>query len=168
MRQNIRAASLISKHLTSVLLLSLKRSSENQRWTPAAFFLNSWMVIKTTVALLKESEVCLLRLKHVRSIPISPRWSTTGPRDWEQRLRFALRSASSSIASFTSPFSLALRPPQPVPVTQSAVAWQAGLGNWAGTWNHPAKRGHALVLSRAGTAAALALWWREVGRGGGH
>lgn len=51
-QQNTRAKSLISKHLTNMLLI-LKRSSENTQWTPIASSLNSWMGIKTTVALFK-------------------------------------------------------------------------------------------------------------------
>lgn len=76
-QQNSRAESLINKHLANMLLISLKRSSKNMEWNPAAFFLHSWMVIKITVALFKEFEVCVLRLKCVQSIPISPCWSKT-------------------------------------------------------------------------------------------
>ena len=127
-QQNIRAESLISKHLTNILLISLKSSSENTQWTPAAFFLKSWIVIKITVALFKEFEVCFLRLKCVQSIPISPRWIKTSPRDWEHWMTFAFHNVSSSIASFTSAFSLTVTPPQPVPVTQSKVTNRLGQG----------------------------------------
>lgn len=79
-QQNIRDEGLISKHLTNTLLI-LKRSSENTQRNPIASPLNSRIVIKTTVALLKDFEVYFLRLKCVQSIPASPQWSKTSPRD---------------------------------------------------------------------------------------